>query len=94
MKYIARVKQVLVPGLHQWARRDSAGQLQESVMPSPDYVVIETGEEDSPGCMIYRFRDDGTCVGDTWHENLAAARHRAQYEYGFTDSDWSIQKDA
>ena len=94
MKYIARVKQVLVPGLHAWARRDSADQLQQSVMPSPDYVVIEAGEQDAAGCMIYRFRDDGTCVGDTWHENLVAAKHRAQYEYGLTDNDWSIQKDA
>ena len=93
MKHIARVKQVLVPGLHKWVRRDSAGQLQESVMPSPDYVVIETGEQDKAGCMIYRFRDDGTCVGDTWHEDLAAAKNRAQYEYGLTESDWSIQKD-
>jgi hypothetical protein len=94
MKYIAKVKQVLVPGLHTWARRDSAGQLQQSVMPSPDYVIIETGEQKSAGCMIYRFIDDGTCVGDTWHENLVAAKHQAHYEYGLTDNDWSIQTDA
>jgi hypothetical protein len=56
MKQIARVKQVLVPGLHKW--------------------------------------DDGTCVADTWHDDLAAAKHQAQYEYGLTDKDWSIEKDA
>ena len=94
MKYIAKVEQVLVPGLHAWACRDSNGQLQNSVMASPDYVVVEVGDQDNAGCMIYRFTDDGTCVGDTWHEDLTAARHQAHFEYGLTEADWSIHNDA
>jgi hypothetical protein len=93
MKYIARVKQVLVSGIHKWARHDSAGQLQYADMPNPDYVVIETGDGDNASCMMYRFKDDGTCCGDTWHEDVAAAKHSAEYEYGLVDSEWTTQKD-
>jgi hypothetical protein len=94
MKYTAKVKQVLVSGIHKWARRNSVGQLQKVDMPHPDYVVIEIGSGDNASCMMYRYKDDETFCGDTWHEDVAAAKQQARYEYGPTDSDWVVQKDA
>jgi len=38
--------------------------------------------------MMYRYKDDKTFCGDTWHENIAAAMHCADYEYGIKDSAW------
>jgi hypothetical protein len=94
MKYTARVKQVLVSGIHKWARRDSAGQVQNVDMPNPDYVVIDAGTGDNTSCMMYRCKDDGTFCGDTWHEDVASAKHQAEREYGLADGDWAAQKDA
>jgi hypothetical protein len=94
MKYTARVKRVLVSGIHKWARRDSAGQLRYEDMPHPDYVFIEAGSGDNASCMMHRYKDDGAFCGDTWHESIIAAKHRAEVEYGLADSDWAVQKDA
>jgi hypothetical protein len=94
MKLIARVKQVLVPGMHQWAQRDSYGKLQYRVMPNPDYIFIERGSGGSTSCQMHRYKDDGTFCGDTWHEDIAAAKQRAEQEYALTESEWSIQNDA
>jgi hypothetical protein len=93
MTYIARVKQVLMPGMHQWARRDSTGKLQYDVMPNPDYVFIECGSGNNTSCQMHRYRDDGTFCGDTWHEDIAAAKLKAKLEYGLTDTDWSVRKE-
>jgi hypothetical protein len=92
MNYIARVKQVLKPGIHKWASVDSAGKFQKTDMPAPDYVVIEVGEGENTSCMMYRFKDDGVCCGDTWHKDFDEAKHQAKSEYGLTDSDWKIQE--
>ncbi|MDB6057762.1 MAG: hypothetical protein JWO95_1606 [Verrucomicrobiales bacterium] len=94
MKYLARVKQVLMPGTHAWARRVSNGKVQYDGMPNPDYVFIECGSEQNPSCQMHRYKDDGTFCGDTWHEDIAQAKQRAKDEYGIADGDWSIQKDA
>ncbi|MGZ4973275.1 MAG: hypothetical protein ACXWDN_10980 [Limisphaerales bacterium] len=94
MNYIARVKQVLMPGMHQWARHDSVGKLQYHVMPNPDYVFINCGSGDNASCQMHRHKDDGTFCGDTWHEDIAAAKQRAKQEYGLTESDWNTQNDA
>lgn len=38
--------------------------------------------------MAYRYKDDGTFCGDSWHENVAFAKYNAEYEYGITASEW------
>ena len=38
--------------------------------------------------MLYRFNDQGDCVGDTWHESIDAAQTGAANEYGAYVHGW------
>jgi hypothetical protein len=38
--------------------------------------------------MLYRYQDDGTFCGDTWHETFEDAKHQALYEYGIAEDAW------
>lgn len=81
MKYVARVRDVLVSGIHTTAvveREEIQGSLS---MPLPDRVEIESSMDDTD-CFLYRYTRSGECCGDTWHENLQAAFEQAQFEYG------------
>lgn len=81
MKYVARVREVLVPGVHTTAVVEE-GELQSPrPMSLPDRVEIETSQSGSD-CFLYRYTRSGECCGDTWHENLQAAFEQAQFEYG------------
>jgi len=81
MKYVARVRDVLVPGIHTTAVVER-GEIQGSrSMPLPDRVEIETFGDGSD-CFLYRYTRSGECCGDTWHETLQAAFEQAQFEYG------------
>jgi hypothetical protein len=87
MKLIARVEQVLQSGIHTATIPKQDGTLITQGMPLPDYVEIDAGPQDA---MLYRYRDDGTFCGDSWHENLQAAKAQAYYEYGIPDLAWRV----
>jgi len=50
------------------------------------FLVIEEKPE---GFFLYRFNEDGNCVGDTWHANEEDAQEQADYEYGKGTKNWS-----
>ena len=50
------------------------------------FLVIEKKPE---GFFLYRFDENGECVGDTWHVNEEDAKEQADYEYGKGASNWS-----
>ena len=51
----------------------------------PRVLVIEVGPD---GILLYRFAEDGSSGGDTWHANVEDAKHQAEYEYGEALSEW------
>jgi hypothetical protein len=38
---------------------------------------------------LLRLNFEGVCVADTWHEDVAAAKAQAFFEYGIGEDDWS-----
>lgn len=40
------------------------------------------------GVLLYRYAEDHSCVGDTWHETSDDAIHQASYEYGQLLDAW------
>lgn len=45
--------------------------------------------EKSEGAFLLRLSESGDCVADTWHEDVAAAKSQAAFEYGIADEDWT-----
>ncbi len=88
MKFTARVAQVLRSGIHKIAvdRRDTEFVFAD--LPRPTYVEIKV--DDAGHAMLYRYRDDGTFCGDTWHESLHDAQEQATHEYGISEPAWQI----
>jgi hypothetical protein len=73
MKYVARVKKVIHPGIHKIGVIRDGGVEPVATMPSPSQVEIDLeGTPDQP-CFLIRFNDAGDFAGDTWHENLEGA---------------------
>lgn len=60
-------------------------------LPWPRILVIETKPD---GIFLFRFTEDGKCVGDTWHMNLEEAQSQAEAEYGTHLSKWNDVPDA
>ena len=87
MIYSANVHTVLHAGIHKQVTRIQGGEYVTTDMPLPDYLDIDAGEQDA---MLYRYQNDGTFCGDTWHENLQAARAQALYEYGIPENTWRV----
>ncbi len=87
MKYVAKVHKVLRPGIHKLVTQQD-GSITTADMPLPDYIEIN---ESPHNAMLYRYQNDGTFCGDTWHGNLAAAKAQARYEYGTLESDWRVE---
>lgn len=54
-------------------------------MGSPAYLVIEANPD---GVFLYRYDNNGECVGDTWHMNVDDAKHQAEYEYESLLQEW------
>jgi hypothetical protein len=44
--------------------------------------------EESGAALLLRLDARGDCVADTWHEDVAAAKSQAAFEYGIYDADW------
>lgn len=51
-----------------------------TAMPVPCFLILE-GDSSPTGTMLYRFDENGECVGDTWHSNLEEAKKSASSEY-------------
>ena len=51
-------------------------------------VTVEISEE-SDCAFLLRLDERGVCVADTWHEDVAAAKSQAAFEYGIADKDWT-----
>jgi hypothetical protein len=88
MKYMARVKQVLQPGIHKIGTIRDERPVPVADMPLPDRVEIELDGGPEQKCMMYRYTDAGQFCGDTWHENLRNAFAQAEYEYGLAERDF------
>ena len=51
----------------------------------PRALVIEI---DANSALLDRFADDGSSVGDTWHQSVEDAKEQAEIEYQGLLSDW------
>lgn len=52
----------------------------------PRVAIIDAGSE---GVFLDRFTDDGSSVGDTWHQSVEDAKAQAITEYDGVLSEWS-----
>ena len=55
------------------------------VLSWPRVLAIEVTPD---GIFLFRFAEDGSSAGDTWHANVDDAKHQAAYEYGNALSEW------
>ena len=58
-----------------------------AAVPIASPVTAEIVEE-GDAVFLLRLSEGGDCVADTWHENIAAAKEQAAFEYGIADEDW------
>ncbi len=59
-----------------------------SAMPVEPPATVEIVEE-AGAAYLLRFNTSGEYVADTWHEDGAAAKAQAAFEYGIGDDDWA-----
>jgi hypothetical protein len=52
----------------------------------PDPFVVELSEQES-GVYLLRLDRNESCISDTWHESIEAAREQAKLEYGVQAGD-------
>ena len=93
IKYVARVKQVLHPGIHKIAQISDGELTPVADMPLASRVEIELEGGPDQECMIYRYTDAGEICGDTWHESLRDAFAQATFEYGLCERDFTRMVD-
>jgi hypothetical protein len=87
LKYVARIRQVVVPGVHRLALLSDSEPAAHADMPSPDRIEI-VHDEQRGCCMMYRYTANGEACGDTWQQNLDEAYAQAKYEYGLEPKDF------
>lgn len=46
-------------------------------------------EQEQSGVFMYRYSEDGSFGGDTWHQTLDDAMYQAMYEFGDDSEDWT-----
>jgi hypothetical protein len=63
----------------------TGGQDDRERLPGPRVVVIK---EDPDGIFLYRYTEDGSVVGDTWHQSVDEAKEQASFEYGELLNEW------
>jgi hypothetical protein len=56
----------------------------KSLKPARHLVL----EEHPEGTYIFRYADDWSFSGDTWHANINDARHQVEFEYEVSELDW------
>jgi hypothetical protein len=59
-------------------------------LPPPDWVGISEVHE---GYLLLHFNAAGSCITDTWHESLEAAKSQAQFEFEIASSDWQVTEE-
>ena len=59
-----------------------------SAVPIEQPARVEILEE-SDAVYLLRLNARGDCVADTWHEDVAAAKAQAAFEYQIDDDDWA-----
>ena len=87
MKYVARIKEVLRPGIHRVAQIVDGNLTSGEVLREPDRVEISI-EAGGTSCFMYRYTRTGEFCGDTWHATLDDAVAQAQFEFGLKRSDF------
>jgi hypothetical protein len=92
MKYVARPKKYLRPGMHTVGRIADGKLIKGDAMSLPDRVEIEP-EPGSDNYFMYRYTKSGEFCGDTWHEDLEAAFDQANFEYGLSAADFLLVHD-
>ena len=92
-KLSARVTEVQRPGIQQVGGVREGQVVALGSLPEPDYVVIEFDEPESD-CFLFRYTDDGSFCGDTWHETLERAFRQAEYEFGLGRDDFAAEPGA
>jgi hypothetical protein len=91
MRYFAHVAHVRRRGIHMLVTCSHTGEDIRSELPLPDRVELEV---DDDGCaMLYRYQNNGTFCGDTWHECIQDAHKQAFYEYEIQEHDWKLIPD-
>ena len=56
------------------------------MLPLPSILIIEW---DGKRAFLYRFLDEETACGDTWHQTLEDAFSQVDFEYpGMAEGDW------
>jgi hypothetical protein len=55
-------------------------------MPPARHVVIEEHPE---GSYIFRYADDWTFSGDTWHQSAEDALSQIEWEFGTKELEWA-----
>jgi hypothetical protein len=91
-KYVARVREVHMAGIHKVGHIENGQVVAGSPMPLPDRVEIEP-DIDGAACMMYRYTKSGDFCGDTWHQDLASALDQAKFEYGLEGTDFLLVTD-
>jgi hypothetical protein len=61
------------------------GQDDREKLPTARFLVLEERPE---GFFLFRYAEDHSFAGDTWHMNFNDAIHQAEYEYGDQLSEW------
>ncbi|TAH50148.1 MAG: hypothetical protein EYC68_14960 [Chloroflexota bacterium] len=61
------------------------GKDERKLLPWPRVLMIE---EQSGGVFLFRFGEDGSFAGDTWHDSMDDAKRQAEYEYGDSLGEW------
>jgi hypothetical protein len=54
-------------------------------MPAARVLLIK---EDHGQLFLFRYDEQGTFAGDTWHRNLEDAKHQVEFEYGPLAGEW------
>ena len=88
MKYVAPVTRILQDGIHTVVTGFHENKFISAALPMPTRVEIEIDQ--AGHAMLYRYQNDGTFCGDTWHETLEDAMHQADYEYGISAEAWQL----
>ncbi len=58
---------------------------QRTMLPWARVLLVE---EKPDGIFLFRFSEDGSFAGDTWHMSIQDAKAQAEYEYSDALGEW------
>ena len=91
-KYGANVERVLRDGIHFVGEIVDGEAVEKYAMPQPKRVEIKYDDQ-SGGWFLFRWTDERTFCGDTWHLSLEEAIGQAESEYGLSADDFERIED-